>query len=606
MVPGTCSLTGHKVMTYRAPVADIAFSLEHASGFGRAMTDGLYGDLTPDLVQAVIEEAGNFATEMLAPLNQVGDRHGASFKDGTVTTPPGWKEAYRAWSQAGWNGLAAPAQWGGQELPHAVNAACIEMWNSAAMAFGLGPLLTMAAVEALVAHGNEELKRSYLRKLVSGEWMGSMQLTEPQAGSDLGALRTRAERAPDGSYRITGQKIFITYGEHDLTGNIIHLVLARLADAPPGTKGISLFVVPKFLLAPDGSLGARNDVRAHSIEHKLGIHGSPTCTMVYGDNGGARGFLVGEENRGMACMFTMMNQARLSVGVQGVAIAERATQQALAYARERRQGRASGAPSASAIIAHPDVKRMLLTMRALTRAARAICYATAVALDRAQRSSDASERAAAYERAALLTPVAKAFSTDIGNEVASLGVQVHGGMGYIEETGAAQHYRDARIAAIYEGTNGIQAIDLVTRKLPLAGGATVNALIGEVRRTAAAVETIADPALGATASALAQSANALQRATGWLLGRAHNDLDAALAGATPFLRLFALAAGGALLAEEALAAVRLARHAGSGDSAGRVAIARFFAEHLAVAAPGLERSVIEGAESFNGADAALL
>src|SRR5436853_2061753 len=397
--------------------------------------------------------------------------------------PPGWREAYQAWAQAGWNGLAAPAQWGGQELPQAINAACIDMWNAASMAFGLGPVLTMAGVDALVAHGSEALKRAYLGKLVSGEWMGTMQLTEPQAGSDVGALRTRAERAGDGSYRITGQKIFITYGEHDLTDNIVHFVLARLPDAPAGTKGISLFVIPKFLPNANGTLGARNDVRAHSIEHKLGIHGSPTCTMVFGDAGGAKGFLIGEENRGMACMFTMMNQARLAVGLQGVAVAERATQHALAFARERRQGRATGATAAgpSPIIAHPDVKRMLLTMRALTRAARAICYATAGAIDGSHGQGDAA--AAADGRAALLTPIAKAFSTDIGIEVASLGVQVHGGMGFIEETGAAQHLRDARINPIYEGTNGIQAIDLVTRKLPLSGGEAVRGRIAAMRGT---------------------------------------------------------------------------------------------------------------------------
>ncbi len=588
-------------MTYRAPVADIAFSLKHAAGFGPALEEGLYGDLAEDLVAAVLEEAGKFATDILGPLNQVGDRHGASLTDGVVTTAPGWKEAYRAWAQAGWNGLAAPAQWGGQDLPHAVNAACMEMWSSAAFAFALGPLLTMAGVDALAAHGTDELKRVYLPKLVSGEWMGTMQLTEPQAGSDVGALRARAERAGDGSYRITGQKIFITYGEHDLTDNIVHLVLARLPDAPSGTRGISLFLVPKFLLNADGSLGARNDVRAHSLEHKLGIHASPTCTMVYGDQGGAAAFLIGEENHGMACMFTMMNQARLGVGLQGVAIAERATQQALAYARERKQGRAAGTAGASPIIAHPDVKRMLLTMRSLTRAARAICYATAVALDRARRASDERARTAAHARASLLTPIAKAFSADVGNEVASLGVQVHGGMGYIEETGAAQHFRDARIAAIYEGTNGIQAIDLVTRKLPLAGGATVKAEIGEIRRTIAAVDAASDPALGWTGTRLADAADSLERATQWLLGRAHNDLDAALAGATPYLRLFALAAGGALLAEEALAARRLE----GADAAGRAAIARFFAENLVVNAGALERTVIEAADGVNNADAAL-
>jgi acyl-CoA dehydrogenase len=591
-------------MTYRAPVADISFALNNSAGFASALADGLYGDLAADVVEAVLTEAGKFATDVLAPLNVIGDREGAGFKDGAVTTAPGWKEAYHAWAQAGWNGLAAPAEWGGQGLPHAVNAACIEMWNSAAMAFGLGPVLTVAAIDALVAHGSDELKRAYLPKLVSGEWMGTMQLTEPQAGSDVGASRTRAERAADDSYRITGQKIFITYGEHDLTDNIIHLVLARLPDAPPGTKGLSLFLIPKFLPNADGSLGRRNDARAHSIEHKLGIHASPTCTMVYGDHGGATGFLVGEENRGMACMFTMMNQARLSVALQGVAIAERATQQALAYARERKQGRAPGVESGSSpIIAHPDVKRMLLTMRALTRAARALSYATAVAIDRAQRSPDAAARQAAHERASLLTPVAKAFSTDIGSEVASLGVQVHGGMGYIEETGAAQHYRDARIAAIYEGTNGIQAIDLVTRKLPLAGGATVMAYIGDIRRTVETVNATNDPAFGWTGVRLQDATNALERATQWLIGSQRNNLEAVLAGATPYLRLFALAAGGALLAEEALAAVRLA---GNGaDPAGRVAIARFFAENLAVQVESLERTVVEAADSVNDADAAL-
>ncbi|TMJ24087.1 MAG: acyl-CoA dehydrogenase, partial [Alphaproteobacteria bacterium] len=443
-------------------------------------------------------------------------------------------------------------------------------------------------------------------KLVSGEWMGTMQLTEPQAGSDVGALRTRAERAADGSYRISGQKIFITYGEHDLTDNIIHFLLARLPDAPPGTKGISLFVVPKFLLKPDGSPGRRNDVRAHSIEHKLGIHGSPTCTMVYGDEGGATGFLIGAENAGMACMFTMMNRARLGVGVQGVAIAERATQQALAYARERRQGRAATTASGtSAIIAHPDVKRMLLSMRALTRAARAIAYATAVAIDRAERGDGvaAGGRKAAHERAALLTPIAKAFATDIGCEVASLGVQVHGGMGYIEETGAAQHYRDARILPIYEGTNGIQAIDLVARKLPLSGGAPARQIIGDIRRTVAAVDDVKDAAFGWTGARLRDAADALERATDWLLARRDNDLDTALAGATPYLRLFGLAAGGAYLAEEALAAARLA---GNGsDACGRIALARFFAENFAVSAGALERIVVEGAESVNTAAATL-
>ena len=429
-----------------------------------------------------------------------------------------------------------------------------------------------------------------------------MQLTEPQAGSDVGALRTRAERAPDGTYRITGQKIFITYGEHDLTDNIIHFVLARLPDAPPGTRGISLFLVPKFLLNADGSPGVRNDVRAHSVEHKLGIHGSPTCTMIFGDNGGATGFIVGEENAGMACMFTMMNRARLAVGLQGVGIAERATQQAVAYARERRQGRTPGMPATESapIIAHPDVKRMLMTMRALTQAARTICYVTAMALDRAERGADKAARQAAHARASLLTPVAKAFSTDIGIEVASLGVQVHGGMGYIEETGAAQLLRDARIAPIYEGTNGIQAIDLVTRKLPMADGAVVESYLGELRRIVDAVNATNDPALGWSGVRLTEAVESLTRATRWMLAHLENDADQALAGASPYLRLFGVTAGGCLLAQQALAALRL-----NADAGPRIALARFFAENFSVHAAALERTVVEGAAGVIGADVVL-
>src|SRR6201987_671164 len=474
-------------MTYRPPINDMLLALNHGAGLKAAVEAGHYGDFDADIAAAVLEEAGKFATDVLAPLNKVGDEHGIKLDSGKVTTAPGWPDAYKRWTDGGWNAVSGPEAFGGQGLPLAINAACTEIWSASNISFGLCPLLTLSAIEALDAHGSEQLKKTYLPKLVSGEWTGSMQLTEPQAGSDVGALRTRAERAPDGSYRITGQKIFITYGEHDLTDNIIHLVLARLPEAPPGTKGLSLFLVPKFLVNADGSLDRRNDARAHSLEHKLGIHASPTCTMVYGDRGGATGFLIGEENRGMTCMFTMMNQARLAVGLQGVAIAERATQQALAYARERRQGRAAGAAAgagSSPIIDYPDVKRMLLTMRALTRAARAICYATAVALDRAHLASDAAAREAAHARASLLTPAAKAFATDVGCEVASLGVQVHGGMGFIEETGAAQHYRDARIAPIYAGTNGIQAIDLVGRKVRMAEGAVMRSLCSEIALTA--------------------------------------------------------------------------------------------------------------------------
>jgi acyl-CoA dehydrogenase len=579
-------------MSYRAPVADIAFTLKHSAGLSQALGEGLYGDLTEADVDAVLEEAGKFASTVIAPLNTVGDKHGTPLKDGKVTMPPGWKEAYTAWVQGGWNGLAASADWGGQGLPHALNAACIEMWNSASMAFGIGPVLTMGAIEALDRHGADALKAKYLEKLTTGEWMGTMQLTEPQAGSDVGALRARADRAADGSYRITGSKIFITYGEHDLTDNIIHFVLARLPDAPPGTKGISLFLVPKFFVSDDGAIGERNDARCHSVEHKLGIHGSPTCTMVYGDNGGATGWLVGEENRGLNCMFTMMNNARLAVGLQGVAIAERATQHAMAYANDRKQGRAGGN---GAIVNHPDVRRMLLTMRALTGAARAICYATGAAIDRSHLAKDDAARKAADQRASLLTPIAKAFSTDVGTEVASLGVQVHGGMGFIEETGAAQHYRDARVAQIYEGTNGIQSIDLVTRKIPMMGGAVMKDYLDELRRTVAAVKQANDPAFGATGIRLSDAVDSLDRATAWLLGNLDKSPDAALAGATPYLRLFASAAGGCALAEDALAASRL----NGGADGGRVALARFFAENIAVQAGGLETTVTEGADSVS-------
>ena len=587
-------------MIYRAPLADIGSTIKHAATVGPAIEQGLFGELGIDDIEAIVAEAGRFAGEVLAPLNRIGDTFGTRFKDGNVTTAPGWKEAYRAWRLGGWNAVTAPAEWGGQGLPQIVNAACTEMWHAASVAFANGPMLTMAAIDALNAHGSEPLKRAYLHKLVSGEWMGTMQLTEPQAGSDVGALRTRAERAGDGSYRITGQKIFITFGEHDFTENIIHFVLARLPDAPSGTRGISLFLVPKFLLQADGSLGPRNDVRAHSVEHKLGIHGSPTCTMVFGDAGGATGFLVGDENAGMSCMFTMMNRARLAVGLQGVGIAECATQKALLYARDRRQGRVAGMDPAqsAAIIAHPDVRRMLLTMRALTQAARAICYATALALDRSEREGDEAKRKAAHAQASLLTPVAKAFSTDVANEVASLGIQVHGGMGYIEETGAAQLFRDARIAAIYEGTNGIQAIDLVTRKLSLAGGAAVKSHLQDLRATADALAADNDPGFGWAAVRLGDAVDSLARATTWLIGQLGKEPDAALAGATPYLRLFGLASGGCLLAKQALSMKR-----SGADAAAALASARFFAEHVAVAAGGLERTVVEGAAGVN--DAAL-
>src|SRR5689334_16359226 len=477
-------------MTYTAPISDMLLSLNHGAGLKAAVEAGHYGDFDGDITAAVLEEAGKFASDVLAPLNRVGDEHGVKLEDGKVTTAPGWPDAYQRWAAAGWNAVSGPEEFGGQGLPLAINAACTEIWASANAAFGLCPLLTLSAMEALDAHGSDELKKIYLEKLVSGEWPGTMQLTEPQAGSDVGALRTRAERADDGSYRIRGSKIFITYGDHDMSGNIVHFVLARLPDAPAGTKGISLFLIPKFMVNADGSLGARNDIYASGIEHKLGMHAAPTCTMTMGDHGGAIGYLIGEENRGMLCMFTMMNQARLGVGLEGVGIADRAYQQALAFAQERKQGRAAGkkGDGLDPIIVHPDVKRTLLQMRSMTAAARSICYATAVALDVSVRAGDPKVRAEAAARGALLTPIAKAFSTDIGNEVAYLGVQVHGGMGFIEETGAAQHYRDARITSIYEGTNGIQSIDLVTRKLAANGGASVWSLLAELKNIVGRVE----------------------------------------------------------------------------------------------------------------------
>ncbi len=586
---------------YRAPVADIAFTLKHVAGLKPALDAGAFGELGEDLVDAVLEEAGRFATEEVAPLYKIGDETGAVLKDAAVTMPAGWKGLYRRWIDGGWNGLSAPEEFGGQALPTMLGVAALEMWNSAAMAFGIGPTLTMGAVEALHKHASDELKAKYLAKLVSGEWMGTMNLTEPKAGSDLAALRSRAEPLGDGTYRIFGQKIFITYGEHDFTDNIVHLVLARLPDAPAGTRGISLFLVPKFLVNDDGSLGARNDVFCSGIEHKLGIHASPTCTMIYGDGfggvtPGAIGWLIGEENKGLACMFTMMNNARLAVGMQGVAVAEAAYQKALAYANERRQGKAASyaGNGMAPIVHHADVQRNLLTMKALTEIARSISYSCAHALDMAHV---AESRAADHwrDRANLLTPLAKAFSTDAGVDVASLGVQIHGGMGFIEETGAAAYYRDARIAPIYEGTNGIQAIDLVTRKLPLGSGRHVHGYIDELKAVAADVRASNRPGFGRTADLLDRSLADLTEATDFLQAcLADGRQEAALAGATPYLRLISLAAGGAYLARGALAAEP------------RLPLCRFYAENMLGETAALKERVLGGAESLAEAGKALI
>ena len=580
-------------MAYQAPVDDIMHALKTAAGLDGLIERGILG-VDEDTIRAVIEEAGKFGAEVLDPLSVVGDRTGSKLVDGKVVTPPGWKEAYKQFAAGGWGGLQAPEEWGGQNLPNLLSTAAGEIWNSANLAFGLCPLLTFGAIDAIELQGSEHLKKTYLPKMVSGEWTGTMNLTEPHAGSDLGALKTRAEKQADGTYRIFGTKIFITYGDHEMTDNIIHLVLARLPDAPPGTRGISLFLVPKVLVNKDGTLGARNDVAVAGVEHKLGIHASPTCVMKYGEKDGAVGYVVGEENRGLNVMFIMMNAARLAVGMQGVAVAERATQGALAYAKERRQGRSASAKSAemSPIIEHADIRRSLMTMKALTQAARMICLVTARETDVSRRAKDVAERAAAANRVALLTPVAKAFSTDIGCEVASIGVQIHGGMGFIEETGAAQHYRDARILPIYEGTNGIQAIDLVARKLPLEGGKVVAAYIGELKAVADEVRASNRPEFGRMGERLGEAVAALAEASRWMGGALQKNPEAALAGATPYLRLFGLAAGGIYLAKGALAAAR------NGSATGQpIAIARFFAENIATAATGLKDTVTSGADS---------
>jgi len=580
-------------MTFRAPVRDLAFAL---SAVGHdALIARAYPDLDAETVAAVLEAAGAFATDVLAPLNRRGDIEGARYENGAVTAAPGFADAYRAFVADGWNSLSAAPEHGGQGLSKAMELAVFEMVHAANMAFGLCPMLTQGAIEALVLHGTERQKRLILPKLVSGEWPGCMVLTEPQAGSDLAALTTRAEPDGQGGYRLYGQKIFITWGDHDAADNIVHLVLARTPDAPPGVKGISLFLTSKYRLGEAGEIGARNDFRPGSIEHKLGIHGSPTCVMLYE---GAEAELVGELGQGLPHMFVMMNAARLQVGVQGVAIAERAFQQALEFSQERRQGRAVwSADYPAEIWGHPDVRRMLLLMKAKTEAARAICLTTGVLADLGRLADTDEERAAARARAELLTPIAKAWSTDVGVEVASLGVQVHGGMGFIEETGAAQHYRDARIAPIYEGTNGIQAIDLVGRKVAMADGAVMRGLCGELALTAESLTEV--PELASVGRRLAVGVAALERATDWLLA---NRGAPSLAAATPYLKLAGDVIGAAMLGRQALAA------AGSDDPwlKGKAALARVFAGQVLTQSAGLAEGLMDGAEDLEATSAAAL
>jgi alkylation response protein AidB-like acyl-CoA dehydrogenase len=577
------------VTAYTPPLRDISFALNDLGLLDRIKPLPGCEEMNDELAAAIVEEAGKLASDVLAPLNAPGDRQGASVENGVVRTADGFADAYRAFVAGGWPGIPFDPAHGGQGLPWLVTAATMETWIAANTAWSLGPILTMGAVELLSRHGSEAQKATYLPKLISGTWTGTMNLTEPQAGSDLGALKTKAVRAGD-SYRITGQKIFITYGEHDYTDNIIHMVLARTPDAPAGSRGISLFIVPKFLVNPDGGPGRRNDLRCVSLEHKLGIHASPTCVMSYGDNEGAVGYLVGAENEGLRCMFTMMNNARMNIGLSGLAIAERAYQQAVDYARNRIQS--------GPIIRHPDIRRTLMTMKAQIEAMRALAYDAAASLDIAKRHTDAAVRNAAASRIDLLTPVVKAWCTDLGVETASLGLQVHGGMGYIEETGAAQHYRDARIAPIYEGTNGIQAIDLVTRKILRDDGEAARSYIREMRRDIAALD---GGRLGPAARlpALAADAiDALEKTTGWLNDAGTQDQVAALAGATPYLRLFGTVAGGAQMAKAAGAAA--ARLAANGDDKFyriKLATAAFYGHHILPQSRALADTVITGAES---------
>ena len=580
-------------MAYDPPIDEIEFSLKAVAGLGQL--EGLPGMEAYDeaLVRPILEEAAKLARDILAPLNPVGDSQGARLTETGVIAPDGFKAAYDVFRNGGWMGLSAPAAFGGQGLPRALALGVMEMFNSANMAFGLCPILSFGAIEALQAHGTPEQQRVYLPKLVAGDWTGTMNLTEPQAGSDVGALTTKAVPQDDGSYAITGQKIYITWGDHDLTDNIIHLVLARLPNAPAGSKGISLFLVPKFLVNEDGSPGTRNGVQCIGLEKKIGIHASPTCVMEYS---GAKGWLIGEANKGLACMFTMMNSARLNVGLEGVAVGEAAYQAAFNYAQERKQGKVDGIAGAAPILHHADVRRTLITMRARVAAARAICYACGVSADLAHASQVASVRTAAKAREDLLTPIAKAWSTDMGVDVASLGVQVHGGMGFMDETLAAQLYRDARIAPIYEGTNGIQAIDLVGRKLAGNGGASMRAMLEEIDETIRMARTTNDPQFVQLAERLWAASKALADATEWMLKMMKaEEQDKALASATVYLGLAGNVIGGHFLTRAALA-VRSSENLE--HRARKTALAGFFAETVLTAAPGTLASITEGGSSF--------
>ena len=584
---------------YFAPYKDMLFVMRELAGLDKVSALPGYEEATPDMVEVILDEAGKFATEVLAPINHSGDEEGARWADKAVTMPKGFKEAYQQFVEGGWNGVAGNPEHGGQGLPKLVAAAVQETWKSSNISFSLCPLLTLGAIEALELCGSPEQKEMYLPKMVQGTWTGTMNLTEPQAGSDLAAVRTRAVPQPDGTYRIFGQKIFITYGDHDMSENIVHLVLARLPDAPEGVKGISLFVVPKFMVGPDGSLGERNDAYCVSIEHKLGIHASPTCVMAFGDNGGAKGFLVGKENDGLKYMFVMMNAARYAVGLEGLAIGERAYQKAVAYARERIQGRAiEGSAGPVAIVHHPDIRRMLMVMRSNVEAMRGLAYTVAAAHDAAARHPDPDERKRNQAFVDLMIPVVKGWLTETGNELAYLGVQVHGGMGFVEETGAAQFMRDARITTIYEGTTGIQANDLIGRKIAREGGATLKAVIGLIHGTLAEVQKQSGAEFAAIASALGRGVAAITEAGTYIATQYGQDVRAVAVGAVPFLRLMGIVCGGWQMARAALVAQEKIA-AGDTDPfyPAKIATARFFADHVMAAAPGLAQVVTQGGAS---------
>jgi len=579
---------------YKAPLRDMHFVLQELAGLAEVAKLPGCEEINAELVDQILEESAKFASGVLSPLNKPADKEGSKWDKGKVTTPKGFKEAYRQFVEAGWNALQAPAEHGGQGLPKIVSTPVVEMWKSANLSFSLVTMLTAGAVEALILRGTEEQKRQYLPKMIEGSWTGTMNLTEPQAGSDLALVRTKAVREGD-HYRVSGQKIFITYGEHDLAENIVHLVLGRVEGAPEGVRGISLFLVPKYLVNADGSPGQRNEVQCASIEHKLGIHASPTAVLVYEN---AVGYLVGEENRGLEYMFIMMNLARFAVGMEGLAISERAYQQALAYAKERVQSRdVGGGGKAVTIIHHPDVRRMLMSMKSQTEAMRALGYVVAAAVDKSLRHPDKEERARNQAFVDLMIPIVKGWFTETGIDVASTGIQVHGGMGFIEETGAAQHLRDARITTIYEGTTGIQANDLIGRKVAREGGATAKEVIGVMRAVEAELGKAAGEDMAATREAFSAALTAAEECVSWMVITYGNDIKAAHAGAVPFLKLMGIVCGGWQMARAALVA-RQRLSEGKGDKSfyeAKIKTARFYADHVLTQAPGLRNAIVHGA-----------